>query len=350
MKSNVLEGLNQEIKEYFTVLSKEFPRFLIPYIQTKQMQRIGKIGCACGTDYTKIFHHKFFYTNLEHSIATALIVWNFTKDKKQTLAALFHDIAVPVFKHAIDFMNGDYETQESTEALTTKLIEESQEIMTLLKKDGVKLEEVVDYHIYPIADNDTPKLSADRLEYTFSNGIYFKEVWDVPQIKRIYENIKILENEEGIPELGFQNKEIAEKFIKGASQLWPLWISNEDKLTMQFLADIVKEMSEKGWITVDDLYLLSEQEIIQKIKNCGDSRIEQAFHSFEEATKIGESKEEVKEKYCKSIKGKRRYIVPIVETKQGNKRINKISEQAKKQIEDFLQYETTPYAYFDFAF
>ena len=62
---------------------------------------------TCGTDYTHIFNNKFFYSNLEHSIGVALIVWHFTKNKKQTLAGLFHDISTPVFKYCIDFMNGD---------------------------------------------------------------------------------------------------------------------------------------------------------------------------------------------------------------------------------------------------
>ena len=48
--------------------------------------------------------------------------------------------------------------------------------MTLLNRDNIKVEEVDNYHLYPIADNDTPKLSADRLEYTFANGLYFKEL------------------------------------------------------------------------------------------------------------------------------------------------------------------------------
>ena len=71
-------------------------------------------------------------------------------------------------------MNKDYEKQESTEELTTKIISESKEIMTLLNRDGIKVEEVADYHIYPIADNDTPCLSSDRLEYTLSNGF---KIW-----------------------------------------------------------------------------------------------------------------------------------------------------------------------------
>ena len=70
-------------------------------------------------------------------------------------------------------MNGDSLTQESTEEKTTDFIKNSIEIMTLLKRDGIKLEEVKDYKIYPLADNETPRLSADRFEYTFSSGLSF---------------------------------------------------------------------------------------------------------------------------------------------------------------------------------
>ena len=69
-----------------------------------------------------LFESEYFFSSLDHSIAVALIIWHFTHDKKQTLSGLFHDIATPVFKHCVDFFNGDYMTQESTEDLTTKII------------------------------------------------------------------------------------------------------------------------------------------------------------------------------------------------------------------------------------
>ena len=344
------ENLNETVKQYFKILSDEFPNFLYDYINTPEMQRIGKISCACGTDYTKIFNNKFFYSNLEHSIGVALIIWNFTKNKKQTLAGLFHDIATPVFKHCIDFMNGDHEKQESTEELTLKIISESDEIMNLLNRDGIKLEEVSDYHMYPIADNDTPKLSADRLEYTFTNGIYFKEVWNIEEIKNIYDNLEIQKNEDGIEELGFKDRNIAEKFIDGASKLWPLWISNEDKLTMQFIADVIKRMSEKNMISQKDLYSLSEKEVIEKIENCKDENISKCFKLFRNSTRINESDSFVENKYCISINAKRRYINPLVENINEYKRISDISIKAKNQIENYLNYNTKKYAYLDFNF
>ena len=349
MENDYFRSLNETIKDYFNILSDEIPSFLYEYINTPEMQRIGRIGCACGTDYTNIFNNKFFYSNLEHSIGVALIVWNFTKDKTQTLAALFHDIATPVFKHCIDFMNGDYEKQESTEELTTKIISESKEIMRLLNRDGIKIGEVDNYHIYPIADNNTPRLSADRLECNFSEGIYYKEIWNIDNIKEIYNNLEIQNNEEGIEELGFKNKEIAEKFVNGASKLWRAWISNEDKLTMQFLADIVKKMSQENLLTKKDLYTLSEKEVIDKIENCQNEEISRCFKLFRNSTKINESDVYVNEKYCISIKSKRRYIVPLVKTGDNYKRINQISKIANEDINNYLSYETKKYAYLDFS-
>ncbi|MCI8347766.1 MAG: hypothetical protein HFJ12_07510 [Bacilli bacterium] len=52
-------------------------------------------------------------------------------------------------------MNGDFECQESTEERTIKIIRDSKEIVALLNRDGIEIEEISDYHIYPIADNDT---------------------------------------------------------------------------------------------------------------------------------------------------------------------------------------------------
>ena len=160
-----IEELPKLLQDYFKILSPEFPEFLLDYIHTPEMQKQSKISVTSGTIYSNMFD-EIWYSSLDHSVAVALIIWNFTKDKKQTLAGLFHDISTPVFKHCIDYMNKDYDKQESTEELTRKIISESKEIMGLLKRDNISIDEVCNYHIYPIADNDTPQLSADRLEYT----------------------------------------------------------------------------------------------------------------------------------------------------------------------------------------
>ena len=178
-----MHKLNEKVNEYFNVLEPEFPNWLDEYINTKELMKQRYISVTCGTIYSNLFESDFFYSSLDHSIAVALIIWHFTHDKKQTLSGLFHDIATPVFKHCIDFLNGDYMKQESTEDITTQIIENSTEIMELLKRDNIKLEEINDYHMYSIADNDTPQLSADRLEYSLSNALLTYKLCDIEKIK-----------------------------------------------------------------------------------------------------------------------------------------------------------------------
>ena len=108
---NYLKNLNNEVREYFSILSSDIPDFLNDYINTPEMQKQANISVTCGTIYSKMFNIDMWYSSLDHSVAVALIVWHFTKDKKQTLSGLLHDIATPVFKHCVDFMNGDHENR-----------------------------------------------------------------------------------------------------------------------------------------------------------------------------------------------------------------------------------------------
>ena len=194
--SKYYDNTSKEIKDYFKILEPDFPEWLNEYIDTKELLSQQYISVTCGTIYSDLFESDFFFSSLDHSVAVALIVWHFTHDKRQTLSGLFHDIATPAFKHCVDFLNGDYMAQESTEDLTTEILRNSKEIMTILKRDNIEISEIDNYHLYPIADNDTPKLSADRLEYSLSNALFTYRLLDSASIKEIYDDIEIQTSEE----------------------------------------------------------------------------------------------------------------------------------------------------------
>lgn len=348
---NYIDTLNETIKSYYKILSEDFPKFLNEYINTPEMLKQSKISVSCGTIYSKMYK-QMWYSSLDHSIAVALIIWHFTKDRKQTLSGLFHDIATPVLKHSIDFMNKDYEKQESTEELTTKIISESKEIMELLNRDGIKVEEVADYHIYPIADNDTPCLSSDRLEYTLSNGLGATEkIWTLDDVKEIYDNIEIQEDENGIEELGFKDIAIAEKFVHTMSILSRLYRREKTLFTMQMLADIMRIMSDNNLINISEMYNLSEKEVIEKIEKCNVKNISNGFEIWKHATDILTSEKMPEGKYFVNIeKVKKRYINPLVRYNNEYKRIKDISEKATNDINEALEYKTAKYVFLDFDF
>ena len=337
---NYLDKLNKRTEEYFKILEPNFPEWLIEYINTEEMLKQQYISITCGTIYSDLFESSYFFSSLDHAIAVALIIWHFTHDKKQTLSGLFHDIATPVFKHCVDFLNGDYMTQESTEDLTTKIISESTEIKNLLKKDNILLEEVDDYHKYPIADNDTPKLSSDRLEYSLSNALLTYNLLDLEEIKEIYNDIEIQKDEEGIDELSFKTKNIARKFVKVTSRLSIIYREDRTRYSMQFLADIMKKLSEDGKITREDLYNLKESDVIEIIEN---SKYKDIYKIWKETKKVKLSDEEPKNVYYVKHGAKVRYINPLV----NGERISNICKIAKNMIDKNLEYDMSKYVYID---
>ena len=337
------DNASKEIKEYFKVLEPEFPEWLNEYINTKELLSQQYISVTCGTIYSDLFESKFFFSSLEHSVAVALIVWHFTHDKKQTLSGLFHDIATPVFKHCVDFLNGDYMTQESTEDLTTNIIKNSKEIMKLLERDNIDVSEIDNYHIYPIADNDTPKLSADRLEYSLSNALFTYELLDLDAIAEIYNDIEIEKNEKGEVELGFKTKKIARNFVKVTSRLSVIYREDRTRYSMQLIADILKRLSDENKITKEDLYKLKESDVISIIENSKYSKI---FNIWKYAKKVKTSKEKPENVYYVHHGAKVRYIDPLF----NGERMSKCCKIAKKYIDNNLAYDMNNYVYLDFNF
>lgn len=333
------DNLSKEIKKYFKILEPEFPEWLNEYIDTKELLSQAYISITCGTIYSNLFESDFFFSSLDHSVAVALIIWHFTHDKRQTLSGLFHDIATPAFKHCVDFLNGDYMTQESTEDLTTDIIKNSKEIMQLLKRDNILVSEVDNYHLYPIADNDTPKLSADRLEYS----LFTYKLSNSNKIKEIYNDIEIQNNEENEIELGFKTRKIAREFVKVTSRLSIIYREDRTRYSMQLIADILKRLSHENKISKKDLYELKESDVINIIES---SKYSNIFNIWKNAKKIKISKEEPKNVYYVHHGAKIRYIDPLC----NGARISNFCKISKKMIDNNLSYDMGNYVYLDFNF
>lgn len=339
-------NLNPIVKDYFKILSNEIPEFLYDYISTPEMMRLNGIGTLSGCDHIKFIRIQFWYSVLTHSIAVALITWNFTKDKKQTLSALFHNIGTPAFRHCIDYMNGDYEKQEYTQSYNKDIIKNSKQIMELLKRDGIDVKEVDNYKNYPIVENEIPKLSANKLDYVFLESFVITTEFKLNEIEQIYNNLEILKNENGEEELGFTDVNLANRFLDGASLTWYLYQSNEEKLKSQFFADIIKKMIELKEITEEDLYKLSEKEIIRIIENCKKDSISDTFKQFRIVETIDEGEEKPLNKYSVNLNVKRRYVIPLV----NNKRVNELTEYSAKIVKGYSLHSSPTYGWFEFNF
>ncbi len=252
--------------ELFTVYHDEVPAFLWPYIQTAAMRRLSDIDMYCGMIYTNfpLYRTAAPCSRLAHSIGTALITWHFTESREAALAALFHDIATPVFSHSVDFVYADYLQQEYTEKDTKALLHNDQEILALLASDGIAVEQVDDYQLYPIADNPSPQLAADRLEYTFGT---LRNILHVPleTLKDLYGSLQVGVNEQGETELVFVDADKARCFGDYALTCSKIYTSQEDRYSMERLACILRRALAEGILAKDDL-MRREEDVIAGLK------------------------------------------------------------------------------------
>ena len=300
--------MNLELNQYFKLLEDyQKPEFLNKYLLSKSLNRLKKICYFCGMDYAskEIYNFKERVSRYDHSLSVALLTWKFTKDKKATLAALFHDIATPCFSHVIDYMNGDYSSQESTEEYTEKKVLSDTYIMSCLKEDEIFPEEISDFKKYSIVDNQRPKLCADRLDGIILTGMFWTKDISIFDVKNIINDVGVFIDEEGEKELGFYHEDVAKKVLDVSDNIDLYCHSKEDNFMMNLLAEITKEAIQLGYITYEQLYELTEEELVFILKDNTNQRIKDLFQKFETITK-----EEIKDIHLPYIKS--RDLNPLV--------------------------------------
>ena len=249
---------------YHRILCEEMPAFMVPYCELPVMRRLSGVDLLCGTDWTPLFHNRFFYSRLDHSIGTALIVWRFTQDKAQALAALCG-------------------------------------------------------------------------------------AWTLDEIRQNFAQVCVLENERGLPELGFAELGAAQLYTERFCAIGRLLQQNEDKVAMQLMADVLSRALSCGFVTEEELYALAEAELISRFESLAasssDERFARLFRTFRTMERVEHTDSPLPDAYCVSLRVKRRYVDPLVASPAGTRsqRISTLDTRAASCIAELLAYEDSPW-------
>lgn len=313
------------------IYHSNIPDFLLEAEQTTAVQRLRDVGMNCGCEYTgfPLFEKLEHYSRYDHSMGVALILWHFTGNTEQAMSGLLHDIATPVFAHVVDFLRGDHLKQESTEDGTEALIVSDKALCAVLAKHGLTIDSVSDYHRYPVADNDSPRLCADRLEYTLGNAVNYG-ILAREQVKALYTDLTVGRNEFGEPELMFQSRDEAHSFAQAALACSGIYVSDADRYAMESLALLLKEAITRGILTEADLHL-QEQPVIQKLKA---SALSSRWEQFCGYRQIIRRDTPGNEGLWLQVFAKKRCIDPYI---KGIGRISQISPAFSQQLRAFRE-------------
>ena len=271
------------LKYYLKQLNyKNMPDFLLKYLNDPSLNRLKKVGYFCGMDYASkdIYDFQEKITRYDHSLTVALLVYKLTFDKKLTLAGLFHDIATPCFSHVIDYMNNDYEKQESTEEYTEYILKNDKYLKECLNYDNINIENLINFKKYSIVDNDRPKLCADRIDGVILNGIGWTKNIDLNDIKNIINDLCIFKNEFNEDEIGFKSLDIANKVLEISKSIDNYCHMPDDNYMMELLAEITRTAIDKKYISYNDLYIFNEEELFLVIEEKNDILLNKLINKF----------------------------------------------------------------------
>lgn len=306
-------------------LDEELPSWWGRAISSSAMQRLKDVGMNCGLEYTKFskFAGIYGYSRYTHSLGVAKIVWRFSHDEKQTLAALYHDIATPCFAHVVDFLNGDYVNQESTEDLTSFIIKGDGDIQSLLRELGLTTEDVDDYHRFPIADTSSPSLSADRIEYTFSNSLNLLKL-EAEKLEKIY--VHLVLNSQGL--LEFDDYDCALSFGRFSLRCGAIYCCDEDRYSMEVLSRLLSRAIKEGAIERKDL-MGREPVLIRKLMS---SSLKQEWINYTEMAALEFADSPKSDKWLK-VDAKKRYIDPAL----NGVALTQLNEEFASEVAEFLK-------------
>ena len=259
------------------------PSFLIKYLEVPSLLRLKKVGYFCGMDYASkdIYNFREYISRYDHSLTVSLMVYKLTNNKIESLAGLFHDIATPCFSHVIDYMNKDYEKQESTEEYTEDILRNDNYLLKCLKEDNISIDDIINFKKYPIVDNDRPKVCADRIDGVILTGIGWTKNISKEDIKKIVEDMYVYINEYSEEEIGFKSPSIAQKVLEVSQSIDLYCHSKEDNYMMELLSEITKLAIDKRIIKYNELYSYNEEELFHILKESNDEELNYLIWKFE---------------------------------------------------------------------
>ncbi|NIP72740.1 MAG: HD domain-containing protein [Gammaproteobacteria bacterium] len=104
------------------------------------------------------------FSRFEHSVGAMLLVRQLGASIDEQIVALLHDISHTAFSHVIDFVFDDHSGQRYHEE-TKEAFVASSDIPAIMDRHGMDWREYLDETRFPLLEQPSPALCADRLDY-----------------------------------------------------------------------------------------------------------------------------------------------------------------------------------------
>lgn len=188
------------------------------------------------------------FSRFDHSIGVMLLVRRLGAPIKEQVAALLHDVSHTAFSHVIDFVFDDHSGQSYHEEKMEEVVAKS-DIPEILARHKMDWREFLDESKFPLLEQPSPALCADRLDY-FLRDLEFLRLANAAEARAALDSLQVVEGRivVGDPDAA---RWLAYTFIEADRASW----SNFREVGLyQLTAEAIKVATQCGLIDEADLW------------------------------------------------------------------------------------------------
>lgn len=188
------------------------------------------------------------FTRFDHSIGAMLLVRRLGASIEEQAAALLHDVSHTAFSHVIDFVFDDHSGQSYHEERMEEIVANS-DIPAILQRHGMDWHGFLDETKFPLLEQPSPALCADRLDYFFRD-LEFLKLANGAEIRAALASLEVME-ERIVVSNPDAARWLAYTFIEADRASWS---SFREVGLYQLTAEAIKIASQSGLIVEADLW------------------------------------------------------------------------------------------------
>ncbi|MCC2463131.1 HD domain-containing protein [Bacillus mobilis] len=258
----------------------EVDQVLEELIVSKPVQRLKGIH-QNGASY--LMSEEWNVTRFDHSVGVMLLVKKLGGSVEEQIAGLLHDVSHTAFSHVIDYVF-DNEDESYHEEIFSSVVKNS-EIPAILSKYGYNYEDILlDDSKWTLLERSAPELCADRVDYTLRD-MYTYGYISLKEVHSFLEDVIAVDGKMVLQSIEMAEwftetyyKEVIDFFMK------PMNIYGND-----MLAKTLKLAIHKKIIQADD-FLLEDDELISKLKQCSDPEVHALLRKVHPNVKVKEDR------------------------------------------------------------
>ncbi|KAJ3147925.1 hypothetical protein HDU89_004999 [Geranomyces variabilis] len=221
---------------------------LVHLIQTKAVQRLRHV---LQHGITGVLGMTPPVTRLEHSVGAMLLVRRLGAGIKEQIAALLHDVSHTAFSHVVDHA---FRGTDSYHELNKEAFVRSSDLPETLAAFGYDWHDFLEEKDYPLLEQPSPALCADRVDYGLRDCLAFCTLTS-EQVAQIVGNLTVVDKC-----IVCRDAYIARIFAEGYMATdRKVWSNPEHIALYELTGAAIRDAIARGSITEEHLWLRDEE-------------------------------------------------------------------------------------------